>query len=166
MPPLSTTYNPAQVLLGSGGKATAPYLPAKPPSQSTAAPTTIGPQAVRATGAGPFDQAYRQNLATYAGGLFTRPGGGMSFNPTDPASFPGQATGGGTAPVIGMPTTLLSQALGGQPFSSPPPAAPSSQGNLQQQGDNQWWLRQYLGQGGAFGMPSLGAAYGNRPQSA
>src|SRR6267378_1266646 len=71
---------------------------------------TLTPESIRATGTGPFDAAYRQNLATYAGGQFSRPGG-MSFNPTDPSTFPGNPTGGGTAPVMGMPSTLLDTAL-------------------------------------------------------
>jgi hypothetical protein len=163
------TYNPAQVMLrqpsdstGSdlmrsgvfGGAPKRPYLPVggisqmrrSPGSEGSAqqAPTmpssTIGPESVRASGSGPFDAAYRQNLATYAGGQFARPGGNLSFNPTS-GQMPGQPTGGGNAPVGGLPTGLLDMALGGNPFSFTPQAAtPSASAS-----PNYWkfWLGQY-----------------------
>jgi len=113
---------------------------------------TLGPESIRATGTGPFDAAYRQNLATYAGGQFSRPGG-MSFNPTDPNTFPGNPTGGGTAPVTGMPSTLLDTALSGQGFSWTPPQ-PAQTG--QNPGDFmglQQWMDQFMrnGRGGRMG---------------
>src|ERR1022692_111160 len=94
------SFNPAKVMMKSDGSSSA-YMQ---PSQ------------VRATGSGPFDPAYRQNLATYAMGQFTPQSGGSStnFNPTGPIPF-GQASGGGNAPVQGLPMTLLGQAMGGQP---------------------------------------------------
>lgn len=104
---------------------------------------TIGSESVRATGTGPYDNAYRQNLATYAGGLFQRPGGNLSFNPTDPKSFPGNPVGGGNAPVQGTPNSLIGQALGGQAASYSPPAqntAPLATPNMQQ------WLQNFMSQ--------------------
>lgn len=177
MPPtLGTTYNPASVMMGRPGgsnmRSAGPYLWAgagsKPPmpggsqmksagEQTGGAPAAttgnvLAPESIRATGTGPFDSAYRQNLATYAGGQFSRPGG-LSFNPTDPSTFPGNPTGGGNAPVSGMPSTLLDMALGGKGFSysSPQPAATSVQpGRF---GDMQFWLDQFMrgGRGGRMG---------------
>jgi hypothetical protein len=161
----SGPMKPTQVVYGSNmGNGVKPYMPQTPPKQQQPSSYTVGPNAVRATGSGPFDAQYRQNLATYAGGLFQN-NGMMSFNPTNPATFPGQPTGGGTAPVSGMPNTLLSQALGGQPFSWMPPtptSTPSGSGNLQSQGSNNWWLQQMLGQGQMFGIPGLNVAQGNQ----
>src|SRR6202012_347275 len=144
---LMTDYNPAKVMLGSGGSG--PYInssssPTHTPIQQASgfatqpnpiqqASTNIGgtaqvpiqqntlaPESVRATGSGPFDDAYRQNLATYAGGQFQRPGGNLSFNPTSTSLF-GNPTGGGNDPVLGMGNSLLSLGLGGQPaaFANP-----------------------------------------------
>lgn len=177
MPPLGSNFNPADVMMRSGQRGL-PYVggpvksgppitmggggpiqsPPPPPSGGeSAAPAQVTvpgnpslAESIRATGSGPYDAAYRQNLATYAGGQFARPGGNMSFNPTDPATFPGQPTGGGTAPVTGMPFSLLDMALGGQPFSWQPPAPASTGGAGPQQPDWQQlseWLKQMLGQG-------------------
>lgn len=155
-------YNPSAVMMGQPQSPMTPYLgttgkgprpvgpePYKPrPTQAPAPPsTTVGPSAVRATGSGPFDSAYRQNLATYAGGQFAPgSGGGLSFNPTDTSTFPGQPTGGGNAPVTGMPNTLLDEALGGQSFSwTPPPAQPSATPSGQATMPSlQDWLKQFL----------------------
>ena len=136
-------YNPANVMIGQPSKPGAAYVslssngpsgtpaPGINPQQGPAAPqlpsTVVGPQAVRATGSGPFDAQYRQNLATFAGGLFGSQNGNLSFNPTSGNPFGGQATGGGNAPVFGIPNTQLQNALGGQPFSyTPPPATPTT----------------------------------------
>lgn len=124
--------------------------PKDTPSTYSAAPgsLTLGPGAVRATGTGPFDQAYRQDLATYAGGLFAGPGGNLSFNPTSTQPFGGAAVGGGNAPIFGMPNTMLGNALGGNPFSFTPPqpaqGARNSQPDLNQM---QTWLNQFMNQG-------------------
>ena len=163
-------YNPGQVMLGGGGNMprpianpirvgvfgsgggggtdSRPYLPNNKVGAPSAGGTTVGPQAVRATGTGPYDSAYRQNLATYAGGLFSRPGGTLAFNPTDPNAFQGmgQPTGGGNAPVSGAPTGLLDQALGGSPFSFTPQAPQAATPQPQQPtGNDYWkfWLNQY-----------------------
>ena len=93
---MNPSYNPASVMLGQGSSK--PYV-------------NYGAEAVRATGQGPYDSAYRQNLATYAGGGFQRPGGYLGFNPT--GQLPGNPTGTGSAPVQGAPTDLLSMALTG-----------------------------------------------------
>ena len=109
-----------------------------------AAGNVVGPESIRATGTGPFDQAYRQNLATYAGGQFSRPGGTLNFNPTDVSTFPGMPTGGGTAPVTGMPQSLLDMALSGRGFSwnSPQPAATATK--PPQFPDMQFWMDQFM----------------------
>ena len=122
-----TTYNPMDVMMGRvSGR---PYLntmdtPAgtsggSSPTPNSPSPTgTLAPSAVRATGKGPFDPAYRQNIATYAGGQFFPPGGGnLSFNPTDISTFPGSPVTGGNAPLRGTPYSLLALAQGGLPFS-------------------------------------------------
>jgi hypothetical protein len=135
---MGSMYNPMQVMMGSG-RGPGPYIsPSGPPAGTdpgrTPPPaptsTTLAPEAVRATGSGPFDPTYRQNLATYAGGQFQRPSvttqpergapqtmNVLSFNPTDISTFPGQPVGGGNAPLQGLPFGLLSLAQGGLPFS-------------------------------------------------
>lgn len=97
------------------------YLPGSRTPLAAGQPIgTVGPTAVRATQGGPFDQAYRQNLATYAGGTLAGAKNGLlQFDPTNPNSLQGPGTDAGNAPVPGMPNTLLSQALGGQPTAMP-----------------------------------------------
>jgi hypothetical protein len=116
----------------------------KKPQQIGQPPSPIvGSEAVRASGSGPYDNAYRQNLATYAGGQFQRPNGLLSFNPTDPNSFPGNPVGGGNAPTTGTPNSLTGLAIGGQPFSYSQPAAqtaPLASQNMQQ------WLQNFMQQ--------------------
>src|SRR5271154_2348040 len=143
---MAISYNPAQVMMGQPSTPGAAYISGKPVNAPSGSPvlanknplgqtpqpqqsTTVGPQAVRATGTGPFDSAYRQNLATYAGGLFGSPTGNLSFNPTSGNPFGGAATGGGNAPLFGIPNTQLQNALGGQPFAAqtPPPPAQATQ---------------------------------------
>jgi hypothetical protein len=123
---------------GGGGATT-------PPASQPQGPNIASPESVRATGSGPFDPAFRQNLATFAGGLFNRPGGNLSFNPTSNQSF-GQATGGGDAPLLGMPNTLLSNALGGNPFSYTPPA-PADTSNQNIPVSMQDWLNRFMNSG-------------------
>lgn len=129
------------------------------PTQS--ATPAMGPglaaETVRATGTGPFDAAYRQNLATNAGGNFMRPGGNLSFNPTDLSTFPGNPTGGGTAPLPGLPNSLIGNALGGNPFSyTAPQPQPSTitPDNMGQPDIPDWrsWLQQFRSQGNGFGL--------------
>jgi hypothetical protein len=169
-------FNPAQVMLGGGSQTNpawgnkppitqGPYMPTKPmptkaqpfsglagPSRGTPAQPggTLGSEAVRATGAGPYDNAYRQDLATYAGGQFQRPGGSLSFNPTGPLF--GNPTGGGNAPVQGMPNDLLSLALGGQGFGAQPtpPVAPKPKPPMQFN-----WQDWVQNMGGNFGNRRL-----------
>lgn len=128
-----------------------PYMPTRPQKPAQPQSNVVGPQAVRATGQGPYDNAYRQDLATYAGGLFQRPNGVLSLNPTGQLS--GNATGGGNAPVQGMPNTLLSQALGGQGFSfAPPQPTPSQTTNTNSIQPQSWqeWIQNMMG-GNQFG---------------
>lgn len=161
-----TNYNPGQVMMGNrgsdaivsgvygggnnpsrpypplGGPAPKkPYLPTQPMQDKPQPQSNVlGSQTVRATGQGPYDPAYRQNLATYAGWLSSRPGGNLSFNPTSPNGMPGNPTGGGNAPVMGGPTGLIDQALGGNPFSfnQPPPQQPAHISNAWK-----FWLQNF-----------------------
>jgi hypothetical protein len=172
------SFNPAQVMMnppqatgvpyvgkpkppirrapGEGGQPPMPLAPKQPMPTPKPPVGVLAPESVRATGTGPFSSDYRQNLATYAGSQFSRPGGSMNFNPTDPSTFPGQPTGGGTAPVTGMPNSLLDMALGGQGFSwtSPQPAqtATSPGDDLPNMAN---WLDQFMqnGRGQRFGSP-------------
>jgi hypothetical protein len=147
---------PAPVQM-SGAPAIAQF---QDPEDQGPPPNVLGSEAVRATGTGPYDSAYRQNLATYAGGQFVRPpgpglggntsGGVLAFNPTG-GSF-GNPTGGGNAPVLGMPTSLIGQALSGNPFSfTPPPPPPPSSDDGQVTNPLGWWRDQFLDDGGPFG---------------
>lgn len=89
-----------------GPGAEAPYSPwnlnkSFIPSAVPGTPGVEAAGAVRSTAGGPFDSAYRQNLATFAGGDLARPEGGvLSFNPLAADPFGGQ-----------MPDTLLGQAF-------------------------------------------------------
>lgn len=149
-------FSPGRINLGGPMRpsvdpvASKPYLPVnnpqRPPSQPSS-PVQQQPQqsvlpteGVRATGTGPYDSAYRQNLATYAGGLFSRPGGLLSFNPTDPNALSGNGPQvGNFAPIGGSPPTLLEQALGGQSYAPQTPAQQQSIPN------DYWkfWLKQF-----------------------
>lgn len=114
---------------------------------------TSGPylqsEAVRATGSGPFDAAYRQNLASYGGFNAARPGGSLAFNPTDPTTFPGQPSGGGNAPLPGAPTGLLDLGLAGMPFTTPQPQQSQSDTSQisNQQNAMRFWLQNFSDQG-------------------
>lgn len=130
-----------------GGASTTVPAPAQPSSTGV-----VGPRTVRATGSGPFDSAYRQNLASYAGGQFA---GNLSFNPTDINSFPGNPTGGGTAPVSGMPTSLMDMALAGQGFSWAPPAPAATATKPPNYGDMQSWMDQFMRNGRGMRMGSF-----------
>lgn len=151
-------YNPLSVHMASPGVGS-PYVSgarkANQPGQFPQAPTsqTIGAESVRATGSGPFDSAYRQNLATFAGSQFTRPGGALQFNPTGLGQGFGAPTGGGNAPLTGMPQTLLGQAQGGQPLT--PVTATQGAPFPSTFNPQSFWLEQYLNngqlQGGANG---------------
>lgn len=118
----------------------------------------VSPTQISATGSGPFDPAYRQNLAVYGGGQFAPPGSNWSFNPTNLGNSFGNPTGGGNAPVMGMPTTQLAQALGGNPFYTQSPSTQASSSSSAagqtssptQTGQWNWlpaWLQQYLSSG-------------------
>lgn len=90
--------------------------------------SVLGAQAIRPTGptAG-YDPQYLQNLATAIGGLFSRPGGNLSFNPLgnlSDVSSPNLGFGG--APLPGLPSTLLQDAINGLSFMFNPPKPPVS----------------------------------------
>lgn len=167
--PNMPSFDPGQVLMGGGGPK--PYLPTNQaprtdggnpqplgdpnpfPGGIKLSSPVLGSESVRASGKGPFDSAYRQNLATYSGGQFMRPGGSMSFNPTDASTFPGNPTGGGNAPLPGLPDSLISTAIGGNPFSFMPPTPAAAQPQNNGQPDLlswQDWLQQFRQQGGGF----------------
>lgn len=164
---LDSNFDPGRIFLGNN-KGGIPYLPvnsgggnystmpAQVPMTNQANPGILNAQAVRSTGSGPYDAAYRQNLATYAGGQFSRPGGIMSFNPTDLSTFPGNPVGGGNAPLPGLPDSLISQALGGNPFSFQQPQPAQNQQPTRNGSDfiGNWqdWLRRFRGQGRMFGL--------------
>jgi hypothetical protein len=148
------------VSLGGGGGGV--YMPRgggfqtqKPATSATPQPSqpvqTLGAEAVRATGTGPYDNAYRQNLASYAGGFSQRPGGMLGFNPT--GNIMGSPTGGGTAPVQGGMPDLLSNALAGGGFQAqlpqPTPQAGASTGTPRRD-PLKFWLNQYQTQGNPF----------------
>jgi hypothetical protein len=141
---------------GTGTPGGAPYKGVGAQTSVPAAPSgptgVLGPRTVRSTGTGPYDQAYRQNLASYAGGQFA---GNLSFNPTDVSTFPGMATGGGTAPVTGMPQSLLDQALGGQGFSWNPPAPAQTATKPPQYPDMSAWMDQFMRNGRGLRMGSF-----------
>lgn len=158
--PLPFNFDPGKVMMGmgyGGGKDPnpSPYIRMNgQPAQTQATPpasTTLGAETVRASGTGPYDQAYRQNLATYAGGQFSRPGGSLTFNPT--GNLFGNPTGGGNAPVLGTGTGLLDRALGGQPFSYAPPApqgpSPNAANPVQGWQD---WIDQFRQNGRGFAL--------------
>ena len=162
---INTTFDPGRVMFGKSGNG--PYLPTAPQSTgniNTLNPVlqvpkspVLAPEAVRATGSGPYDAAYRQNLATYAGGQFERPNGNLSFNPTDMRTFPGNPTGGGNAPLPGLPNSLISNALGGSPFSVAQPqsattSTSTSSGNISPVPNWQEWLQRFRNQGRMFGL--------------
>src|SRR5215475_7260919 len=106
--PTNTLMPAKEVNIGSGP---GPYL-------STQGSRVVGPETVRATGdSKQGDAGWRQNLATFSGGQFQRPGGFLNFNPLSNSPFGGQATGGGNAPAMGMPSTLLQYALGMNPMT-------------------------------------------------
>jgi hypothetical protein len=135
---------------GSVGLPGTPMTSGSPPQQPIGPSNLLGAESVRATGAGPFDSAYRQDLATFAGGLFNRPGGNLSFNPTSPEGF-GQPVGGGNAPLTGMPNTLLQNALGGNPFNyTPPQPATGTDKSQSMLFSMQDWLNEFLKNGRGF----------------
>lgn len=108
---------------------TAPIMPGIGDSQPVS-PQQYDPnaaQAIRPIGdTKGYDPNYLQNLATYMGGIFKRPqqNGPMQFNPLgDLKDIPGaQPLGGGTAPLFGLPQTLLQFAQSGIPTGSSAPA--------------------------------------------
>lgn len=137
MAAFGVNYNPSAVMMRPPGVAGQPYLgTGRPPANNVAPGTTarpgppasaggtLGATSIRPTSNAGYDPAYAQNLATYAGGQFS---GVTSFNPFNLSTFPGAPTGGGNAPVAGLPNTLLSQAQGGQAFSWNPPAQQTQQ---------------------------------------
>ena len=169
MAAFGSDFNPSSVLMGRPTTGTGAYLwtgagktpptgggsqMTKPQQQTSGLPAqttvpaapgnVVGSEAIRATGSGPFDPSYRQNLASYAAGQFARPGGSMSFNPTDISTFPGMPTGGGTAPVTGMPQSLLDLALSGRGFSFAPPPPAQAATPPPKYGDMSFWMDQFM----------------------
>jgi hypothetical protein len=110
-------------MTGSGPASQRPYNP-------------LGAQAVRPTSFGNFDPQYGQNLATFIGGMFQRPQQNqpLQFNPygnlTD-ANVQYPQLGGGNAPGVGLPQTLLqfAQLFNPTALGTNRPVATPSQGN-------------------------------------
>src|SRR5512146_1101943 len=121
----SPSYNPASVMLspGSGGPC-----------------TSSGQSTIRATGTGPFDANYRQNLAIYAGGLLANRGN-LGINPTSQNPFANMGTpaGGGSAPLMGLPQTWLQQAMGTSLSSQQPSSTGSGQTGSSSKGTLPTW---------------------------
>jgi hypothetical protein len=106
-------------------------FPGLTPAATPAMPapgSVLGAQAIRPTGdAKGYDPSYLQNLATAIGGLFSRPQGNLNFNPLGNLSEISPSSGiGGNAPLPGLPSTWLQDALNGLGFSFAPPAPPAS----------------------------------------
>lgn len=138
-PIVSTPYNSGTGATGAPSTSIPPGSSPSPgggysalPAQATVPgqpSNVLGPQSVRASGPSQgFDPAYLQNLATAIGGLFSRPQGNLSFNPLGNLSEISQPTGFGTAPVPGLPNTLLQDAINGLAFLFGSQAAASSGG--------------------------------------
>lgn len=160
MPALGGNWNPAQVMMkpqrGMGGGQ--PYVGSSAPTPGFGAA-----QAIRASGNNPgFNAAYLQNLATYALGQFAPQGPGtQSINPLNPGQQFGTPTGGGNAPVMGMPTTQLAQAMGGQPAAQPAQSSGGGGGESAQVLSMPDWIDQMLQQGSQFGLNGVGGFNGN-----
>lgn len=111
----------------------APKAPIRPGQETPNGPppNVLGPQAVRPTGpSNGFDPSYLQNLATAIGGLFSRPQGNLGFNPTGNLSEVSPGTGFGNAPLPGLPSTMLQDAINGLAFMfNQPQPATSSRGS-------------------------------------
>ena len=112
-----------------------PFMPQQQPG---AAPMPVGPRRVTLPGGSPpgvpgssgigsgairptgptsgFDPSYLQNLAVNEGGLFPNRQG-LQFNPLGNLTDIGgtMPTGGGNAPVAGLPPTMLQQSLAQNP---------------------------------------------------
>jgi hypothetical protein len=103
-----------------------------PPATSPGgAPNVLSAQAVRPSGPSKgFDPQYLQNLATAIGGLFSRPKGNLKFNPLGDLSEISPDTGFGNAPLPGLPSTMLQDALEGLAFMFGQPASPTTGGNM------------------------------------
>jgi hypothetical protein len=128
--PPTTPKSPASPVqpgpVGIGGPVKPPIVQ-MPNPQATPLPTpqtTMGGNPsgqIRATGpSGGFDPSYLQNLATSDAGTFARGANGLSFNPLGDLSSISNTSGGGSAPLPGIPNGMLTQALANNPtFSSP-----------------------------------------------
>lgn len=161
MPGLGGNWNPAQIMMQSNGSG-APYLAQKTQTPGGSLPpanNTFGGQSIRPTGPNQgFDSAYLQNLATYALGQFAPQGSGtQNINPLNPGQNFGTPTGGGSAPVMGMPTTQLAQAqgAGGQTASTGGGGSPAQVLNMTD------WIDQMIQQGSTFGLNGVGGLSGN-----
>lgn len=77
-------------------------------------------------------------------------GGSLNFDPTGNRLPFAQSTGGGNAPLPGLPTSLIGQALGGNPFSFTPPQPQQPPQQDQFTDPLGWWRNQFLNNGNAF----------------
>lgn len=114
--------------IGGGASQTPSTSVFSNPSTNTD-PNYMPSEAVRNTNQGSqFDPQYMQNMATYIGGLFSRPQGQLGFNPLGDLSEISPPSGFGNAPLPGLPPTLLNSALSGFPFASSTPATATATG--------------------------------------
>jgi len=109
-----------------------PTLPGKPITTTHPQPpgNILGADAVRATGPSHgYDPSYLQNLATAIGGLFSnRSGHAMNINPLGNLNEISPSSGmEGNAPLPGLPSTWLQDALNGMGFNFAPKAATAPQ---------------------------------------
>jgi hypothetical protein len=164
-PGMQSPVMPQRPSIGSQAPPQYNTMPGVAPVQNGSQNSTVmggGAQnQVRATGptAG-FDPSYLQNLATSDAGAFSRPSGGLAFNPLgNLTGLPGQGvSGGGNAPVPGMPQGMLTQALAANPTFQPG-AAGGAAGTATQNTIAQM-LQNVFGSQGLFGTqagaPSTG----------
>lgn len=128
-PPSKRVGSVGPVSAGSFTSGVPPPSGIPAPVPAPTAPNVVGAQAVRATGDRKgYDPSYLQNLATAIGGLFSRPQGNLNFNPLGDLSGISPSSGmGGNAPLPGLPSTWLQDALNGLGFRFSP-AAPAPVG--------------------------------------
>lgn len=139
--PSGTLAGPVRLPMSSAGAGKSANMPSViPPSPApTRSPGSVLPaQSLRASGPSQgFDPQYLQNLTTAIGGLFSRPQGNLSFNPLgnlSDISSPG--LGFGNAPLPGLPSTMLQDAINGLAFMFNQPQASGGGGGNPILGNN------------------------------
>jgi hypothetical protein len=159
-PAIGGGANPPGSPAGSPPTALPPFSTTTPGATDSGSPAppsnVLGAQAVRATGDPKgYDPSYLQNLATAIGGLFSRPQGNLSLNPLGNLSEISPPSGmGGNAPLPGLPSTWLQDALNGLGFSfGTPTFSTTTPGGINSGGGGD------SGGGGGDGNSSRGPRY-------